>query len=78
MDNQFLHNTAPDESWCKLHETHLSPFVLENIIAMYQQYGFDLYAYNTGQRKTLKKYDEVRIWIYYKKFDKTKEKIKKE
>jgi|GEM_PF-6954622 len=74
MDNQLLFSEAPDATWQKLHETLVSPFVLERIVAMYKEYGFSLYAYNTERRKTIKKYDELRIWIYYKRAVGTKEK----
>ena len=67
MGEQFLYSKAPDDTWQRLHETLVSPFVLESIVATYKEYGFDIYAYNTDRRKTIKKYDELRVWIYYKK-----------
>jgi len=75
MDSKFLYSEAPDESWHKLHETLISPFVLEGIVAMYREYGFDIYAYNTQRRRIIKKYDELRIWIYYKKIKQSKVRV---
>lgn len=63
----FYNYDAPDKSWIKLLETNVSPIAIEKIISLYDEWGFALYIYNTERRMPKNKYEELRVWIYFKK-----------
>ncbi len=67
LGKPVLHNAPPQGEWLVLVRSVINSMVIQSVIELYKESGFELYVHNLYEREPDKETDTIRCVIYFRK-----------